>query len=130
MKYTVTLNGKKYEVEVTETEAAITAVTDVVYTSPAPAPVASPAAAPVPAPAAVSAAGPVGGGTKVLSPMPGTVLSVKCAIGDAVKAGQVLFILEAMKMENEIVAPADGTVRQILAAKGQSVDTDQLLAVL
>lgn len=129
MKYTVTLNGKKYEVEVTETEAAITAVTDVVYTSPAPAPVASPAAAPGPAPAAVSAAGPIGG-TKVLSPMPGTVLSVKCAIGDAVKAGQVLFILEAMKMENEIVAPADGTVRQILAAKGQSVDTDQLLAVL
>ena len=129
MKYTVTLNGKKYEVEVTETEAAITAVTDVVYTSPAPAPVASPAAAPGPAPAAVSAAGSIGG-TKVLSPMPGTVLSVKCAIGDAVKAGQVLFILEAMKMENEIVAPADGTVRQILAAKGQSVDTDQLLAVL
>ena len=129
MKYTVTLNGKKYEVEVTETEAAITAVTDVVYTSPAPAPVSSPAAAPGPAPAAVSAAGSIGG-TKVLSPMPGTVLSVKCAIGDAVKAGQVLFILEAMKMETEIVAPADGTVRQILAAKGQSVDTDQLLAVL
>ena len=129
MKYTVTLNGKKYEVEVTETEAAITGVTDVTYTTPAPVPASAPAAAPVPAPAAVSAAGPVGG-VKVLSPMPGTVLSVRCAIGDAVKAGQVLFILEAMKMENEIVAPADGTVRQILAAKGQSVDTDQLLAVL
>ncbi|MBR5409410.1 MAG: biotin/lipoyl-binding protein, partial [Clostridia bacterium] len=87
------------------------------------------AASPAPAPAAVSAAGPVGG-ARVISPMPGTILSVKCAIGDSVKAGQVLFILEAMKMENEIVAPADGSVKQILAAKGQSVETDQLLAVL
>ena len=62
--------------------------------------------------------------------MPGTILKVNAAEGQAVKAGDVLFILEAMKMENEIVAPCDGTVKQILASKGSTVDTDQILAVL
>ena len=126
MKYTVTLNGKKYEVEVTETEAAVVSVTENVPASPAVQPAApvSPAA-----PVAVSASGPVAG-TKVLSPMPGTVLSVRVKPGDAVAAGDVLMILEAMKMENEIVAPVAGTVKQIPVAKGQSVDTDTLLAVL
>ena len=113
-------------VEVTETEAAVVSVTENVPASPTVQPAApvSPAA-----PVAVSASGPVAG-TKVLSPMPGTVLSVKVKPGDAVAAGDVLMILEAMKMENEIVAPVAGTVKQIPVAKGQSVDTDTLLAVL
>ena len=62
--------------------------------------------------------------------MPGTVLAVKAGEGEAVKAGQTLVVVEAMKMENEIVAPVDGTVRQILVHQGDTVDTDQLLATL
>ena len=126
MKYVVTLNGKRYEVEVSESDAILTSVSNAAPAAPVPAaaPVAAPAAAPAsPAAAAVS-------GTKVISPMPGTILKVNAAEGQAVKAGDVLFILEAMKMENEIVAPCDGTVKQILASKGSTVDTDQILAVL
>lgn len=126
MKYVVTLNGKNYEVEVEETDAVITAVTDA---APAPAPVAAAPAAPaaVPAPAAPAAAA---DGQKVLSPMPGTILSVNVSVGAAVKAGDVLLILEAMKMENEIVAPCDGTVKQLAVQKGSTVATDELLAVV
>ena len=126
MKYVVTLNGKRYEVEVSESDAVLTSVSNAAPAAPVPAaaPVAAPAAAPAsPAAAAVS-------GTQVISPMPGTILKVNAAVGQAVKAGDVLFILEAMKMENEIVAPCDGTVKQILASKGSTVDTDQILAVL
>ena len=126
MKYVVTLNGKRYEVEVSESDAVLTSVSNAAPAAPVPAaaPVAAPAAAPAsPAAAAVS-------GTQVISPMPGTILMVNAAEGQAVKAGDVLFILEAMKMENEIVAPCDGTVKQILASKGSTVDTDQILAVL
>ena len=108
MKYVVTLNGKNYEVEVEETDAVITAVTD--------------AAAAAPAAAA--------DGQKVLSPMPGTILSVNVSVGSAVKAGEVILILEAMKMENEIVAPCDGTVKQLAVQKGSTVATDALLAVV
>lgn len=111
MKYVVTLNGKNYEVEVEETDAVITAVTDA-----APAPAAAPAAA--------------ADGQKVLSPMPGTILSVNVSVGSAVKAGEVILILEAMKMENEIVAPCDGTVKQLAVQKGSTVATDALLAVV
>ncbi|MCD7827703.1 MAG: biotin/lipoyl-binding protein [Clostridiales bacterium] len=127
MKYVVTLNGKNYEVEVEETEAVITAVTDVVQAA-APAAV---SAAPVQtaAPAAAPAA-PVGDGVKVLAPMPGNILSVNITNGQAVKKGEVLFILEAMKMENDIVAPEDGTVKQILVQKGATVDTDAVLALI
>ena len=126
MKYVVTLNGKNYEVEVEETDAVITAVTDA---APAPAPVAAVPAAPAaaPAPAAPAAAA---DGQKVLSPMPGTILSVNVSVGAAVKAGDVLLILEAMKMENEIVAPCDGTVKQLAVQKGSTVATDELLAVV
>lgn len=126
MKYVVTLNGKNYEVEVEETDAVITAVTDA---APAPAPVAAAPAAPAaaPAPAAPAAAA---DGQKVLSPMPGTILSVNVSVGAAVKAGDVLLILEAMKMENEIVAPCDGTVKQLAVQKGSTVATDELLAVV
>ncbi|MGN0538606.1 MAG: biotin/lipoyl-containing protein [Candidatus Fimenecus sp.] len=127
MKYIVTLNNKNYEVDVTETEAVITAITDVA------APVSAPTAAPVaPIPAAPAPAASVAAvdGEKVVSPMPGTILSVNASVGQAVKAGEVLFILEAMKMENEIVASSDGTVKQVLVSKGATVNTGDILAVL
>lgn len=127
MKYVVTLNGKNYEVEVEETDAVITAVTDAAPAAPAAAaPVAPAAAAPAPAAAPAAAAE----GQKVLSPMPGTILSVNVNVGSSVKAGDILLILEAMKMENEIVAPCDGTVRQLTVQKGSTVATDALLAVV
>ena len=127
MKYIVTLNGKNYEVDVTETDAVITSVTQAA----APAPVqAAPAPAAVPAPAAAVPAQSAVAGEKVISPMPGNILSVNAVPGQAVKAGDVLFILEAMKMENEIVAPCDGTVKQVLVQKGAVVNTDDVLAVL
>ena len=124
MKYVVSLNGKNYEVEVTESEAVLTKVTDT--------PVQAPAAAPVQpaAPSPAAAAAPVSGGTNVISPMPGTILSVNVTVGQAVKAGDVLMVLEAMKMENDIVASADGTVKQLLVSKGSTVNTDDVLAVI
>lgn len=129
MKYYVTLNNKNYEVEVEETEAVITAVTDVVA---APAPVAAAPAAAAAAPAAAAPAAPAvsGDGTPVKAPMPGTVLSVSAAAGQQVKSGQVIMILEAMKMENEIIAPCGGTVKQILVQKGSTVETDSVLAFI
>ena len=132
MKYVVTLNGKKYDVEVNESEAVITSVSNA---APAAAPVAPVAAAPAPAastapsaPAAV--VGTAVSGTQITSPMLGTILKLNVAEGQAVKAGDVVLILEAMKMENEIVAPCDGTIKQLLVSKGSTVDTDQILAVL
>ena len=126
MKYVVTLNGKNYEVEVEETDAVITAVTDAAPAAPAAAAPVAPAEAPAPAAAPAAAAE----GQKVLSPMPGTILSVNVNVGSSVKAGDILLILEAMKMENEIVAPCDGTVRQLTVQKGSTVATDALLAVV
>ena len=123
MKYLVTLNGKTYEVEVEETDAVLTAVTDA---APAPAP-SVPASAP-----AADVQQPLlpAEGQAVRAPMPGNILSVSVAQGQSVKSGAVLMILEAMKMENEIVAPCDGTVKQLLVAKGSVVDTDAVLAVI
>ena len=141
MKYIVTLNGKNYEVEVNETDAVITNVTTAQGAAPAPvavaapAPVAAPVAAPAPAaaPAEEAAPAPVAApsadGNKCVSPMPGTILKVLVSQGQAVKAGDVLFILEAMKMENEITAEHDGTIKQILATNGTVVNTDDVLAV-
>ena len=123
MKYQVTLNNKLYEVDVTEPEAVIT---NVAAAAPAAAPV---AAAPVVAPAAAPAQA-AADGEQVKSPMPGNILAVNVTPGAAVKAGDVMFILEAMKMENEIVAPANGTVKQVLVTKGSVVNTDDVLAVL
>ncbi len=140
MKYNVTLNGKIYEVDVTESDAVVTGISQVpvnTVVAPAPvAPVAAPVAAPAPvatpeAPAAAPAAAPVAAdGTQVKAPMPGTILAVKKNVGDAVKAGDVIVVLEAMKMENDIVAPCDGTVKSINAPKGSTVNTDDVLAVI
>jgi glutaconyl-CoA decarboxylase len=141
MKYIVNLNGKAYEVEVEETEAVITNVSEaIIPMAPvAAAPVAAPVAAPAPAaaptapaeaPAAPAAPVAPADGTKVAAPMPGTILAVNTAVGSSVNAGDVLIILEAMKMENEIVAPCAGTIKQILVSKGSTVDTDEVLAVI
>ena len=129
MKYIVTLNGKNYEVEVEETEAVIVGVTDAAPAVPA-APAAAPSPAPAAAPSAPAAPASAADGTKVLSPMPGNILAVNVSVGAAVKAGDVLLVLEAMKMENDIVAPCDGTVKQILVQQGSTVATDDLLAVV
>ena len=136
MKYVVTLNGKNYEVDVTETDAIVTGITEVpvmVAAAPAVAPVAAPAEAPKAeeAPAAPAApAAPTASGTQVKAPMPGTILAVKASAGQAVKAGDVIVVLEAMKMENDIVAPCDGTVKEIVVAKGTTVNTDDILAII
>ena len=117
MKYVVSLNGKNYEVEVTESDAVLTKVTD----APAPAPAAAAVAPSAPAAAAPASQAPVSGGTNIISPMPGTILSVNVTVGQAVKAGQKVAVIEAMKMENEIQAETDGTVTAVLVSKGDSV---------
>lgn len=122
--YTITVNGNAYEVTV---EEGISGAAPVVS-----APVAK-AAAPAPAPkAAAPAAAPAGaqGNVKVSAPMPGKILAVKANAGQAVKKGDVVVVLEAMKMENEIVAPQDGTVASINVAVGDSVEAGDVLATL
>ena len=128
-KYVVTLNGKNYEVEVEKNTAKITNTTAAAAPAAAPAPKAAPAPAPVAAPAPAPVAAAPAGGANVTAPMPGTVLNVVAPVGTAVKAGDVILILEAMKMENDIAAPCDGTVASV-AAKGTSVNTDDVLATL
>ena len=136
MKYNVTLNGKIYEVDVTESDAVVTGITQVPVSVAAPAvapvaPVAAPEAPATEAPVAAPAVAPVSAdGTQVKAPMPGTILAVKKNVGEAVKAGDVIVVLEAMKMENDIVAPCDGTVKSINAPKGSTVNTDDVLAVI
>ena len=120
MIYKVTLNGKTYEVEVEKGEAVIQAEYEAAL------PVAAPAAAPVaPAAPAAPAAAPAAaaGANSVTAPLPGNINDVKVAVGQTVKAGTVLVILEAMKMENEVVAPKDGTVSRIFVQKGAVVQT-------
>ena len=132
MKYKVTLNGKTYEVEVEQGKAVLLDEYEALAPAPAAAavPAAAPAAAPVAAPAAPAALVNLEAGEAVNSPMPGNILRIDVAKGDTVKAGQVLVILEAMKMENEIVAPKDGTVAQVVTSKGAVVDTGSPLIVL
>ena len=110
-KYRVTVNGTVYEVELEEITGAV--------------PVAAPAAPAAPAPAA-----PAGDGEKITSPMPGTILAVNVTPGQSVRKGDVLMVLEAMKMENEIMCPRDGVVGSVQAAKGAAVESGTLLCVL
>ena len=121
--YRVTVNGVAYDVVVEELNGSVAA----------PAPSAAPAAAPAPkaapTPAAAPAAGKAGA-TAVKAPMPGTLIKVNVKVGDAVKKGDVLCVLEAMKMENDIMAPADGVVASVEAAQGASVATDAVLVTL
>ena len=90
--------------------------------APAAAPVAAAPAAPVPAASGV--------GESITSPMPGNILAVNVAAGDTVKKGQVLMILEAMKMENEIMAPCDGKVTAVAVTKGAAVESGALLCTI
>ena len=141
-KFNIKVNGQAYEVEVEEVAGGFApapvvpvaaAPAPVVPVAAAPAPVAAPVAAPAPEKAEAKAApAPVAapaGGTQLKAPMPGTVIDFKATNGAAVKKGQTVLILEAMKMENEIVAPVDGVIT-FVASKGASVNTDDLLAVI
>ena len=132
MKYKVTLNGRTYEVEVDAGKAMLVDEYEAYAPTPAAAPIepapAAPAAAP--APAAPSAPAVTAAGEPVNSPMPGTILRVEVTQGAVVKAGQLLVVLEAMKMENEILAPKDGTVAQVVVQKGSHVETGPPLIVL
>ncbi|MBQ6507596.1 MAG: biotin/lipoyl-binding protein [Clostridia bacterium] len=131
MKYKVTLKGKTYEVEVEHGEAMILDEYEAIApAAPAPA-AAAPAVAPAAAPAAAPAPAPVAAaGEQVTSPMPGTIVKVNVKVGQTVKNGEVIAVLEAMKMENEIMAPHDATIVQILADVGTKVDTGTPILVL
>ncbi len=123
-KYNVTVNGTAYEITLEAVDAADVKVAPVaapVAAPAAPTPAAAPAVAPAPAPA---------NGETVTSPMPGTILAVNVENGAQVKKGDVLMILEAMKMENEIISPVDGTIASVNATKGSSVETGAVLCVI
>jgi len=120
-KYNVTVNGNSYEITLEVVDAAD------VKAAPAPA---APAATPAPAAAPAPVAAPAANGETVNAPMPGTILSVNIQNGAAVKKGDVLMILEAMKMENEIMSPCDGTIASVNVTKGASVETGSVLCVI
>ena len=122
-KFNITVNGQAYEVEVEEVGGAVSA-------APAPKAAPAPAAAPAPKAAPAPAAAVPAGAATVSAPMPGKIMSVAVKPGDAVKRGQVLLILEAMKMQNEIMAPGDGKVADVRVAAGQSVNTGDVMVVL
>ena len=115
-RFNITVNGKAYDVAVEEVGGSTAA-----------APV---AAAPVAAAPAAPAAAPVADGTKVTAPMPGTILDIKVAVGDTVKSGQAICVLEAMEMENDVNAPCDGKVLSVNTTKGSAVETGAVLAVI
>lgn len=128
-KYFVTVNGNRYEVEIEESNGVAQGVAPIAAQAAAPA--MAPVAAPVPV-AAPAAPAPVavGDGEKIECPMPGTILKVDAVLGASFKKGDVLFILEAMKMENEIRAPRDCQVIQVVATKGSIVNTGDVLGVI
>ncbi len=128
MKYKVTLNNRTYEVEVEAGKAMLLDEYEAYAPAPAEAPAAADAAAPAPAPAPAPVS--LASGEPVAAPMPGNIVRVDVKQGDTVKAGQILIILEAMKMQNEIVAPKDGTVAQVVVKTGDKVDTGAALVVL
>ena len=134
MKYKVTLNNRVYEVEVEEGQAMLLDEYELAApAAPAPVAAAAPAAAAAPVAAAAPAAAPAAGlaaGEVVKSPMPGNVLKINVAQGQQVKEGDVLIILEAMKMENEVVSTKTGTVAQIVVSKGAVVETGSPLVVI
>jgi len=133
MKYKVTLNNRTYEVEVEEGKAMLVDEYEA-YAPAAPAPVASAPVAAAPAAAPAAPAAPAGAalaaGEVVKSPMPGNILKINVSQGQKVNEGDVLIVLEAMKMENEIVATKSGTVAQIVTAKGAVVETGAPLVVI
>ena len=132
-KFMINVNGKSYDVEVEEVKGGVVSVPSApAVQAAAPAPKATPAPTAAPAPKAASAA-PVSvpaGATSIQAPMPGTILSIKVQAGDTVKKGQVLCILEAMKMENEIMAGSEGVISSIAVNAGDSVNTGQLLFIM
>lgn len=133
-KFNVTVNGKAYAVEVEEVGSGQPAFTYVPVQQAAPAPqvaaAPAPQAAPAPAPAkAPVSSAPVAGET-MSAPMPGTILDIKVSEGQTVKAGDIILILEAMKMENELVAPKDGTIAKIYTSKSSAVNTGDPLVTI
>ena len=118
-RFNITVNGKAYDVAVEEVGGSAPAA------APVSAPAAAPAAAPAPAPAPAA-----GNGTPVKAPMPGNILDVKVNVGDTVSVGQVIVVLEAMKMENDIVANAAGKVTSITVKKGDTVNSDDVIATI
>ena len=125
-KFNVTVNGTKYEVEVEEVKAAGSApVAKAAASAPAPAPKAAPA--PVAAAPKVTAGA---GEHSIDAPMPGKIIKLVATEGQAVKAGEVILILEAMKMKNEITADTDGTLKKFNVAAGQSVKVHESLAII
>jgi biotin carboxyl carrier protein len=121
MKYRITMNSRTYEVEVESAEPML--LQEFQTYAPAPAAPAVPTVEAAPSAAPAAAAPATGAGESVDSPMPGNILKVNVTAGQAVKQGDVLLILEAMKMENEIMAPKSGTVTQVLVSKGATVET-------
>ena len=133
MKYKVTLNNRTYEVEVEEGKAMLVDEYEA-YAPAAPAPVAAAPVAAAPAAAPAAPAAPAGAalaaGEVVKSPMPGNILKINVSQGQKVNEGDVLIVLEAMKMENEIMCPRDGVVASVNTSKGASVESGTLLCVL
>lgn len=131
MVYTVMINNKEYEVEVEKGKANILKTREIsIQNTPAPSAAAAKAPEAAPVPAAPAAPAVQGGAEAVKAPMPGTILDIKVSQGARVKEGEILIILEAMKMENEILAPRDGVVTQLFVSKGSSVSTgDSLVSI-
>ena len=128
-RFIINVNGKSYDVAVEEVAAGASAPAAAPVPAPAaPAAPVAPAEQPAAAPAAPSAA--VADGTKVEAPMPGTILEVKVNVGDKVNEGDVMFVLEAMKMENELMAPCAGTVASVNTSKGTVVNSGDVLGVI